>query len=65
MNKKVKLQQREYTGADGTTKYRQWRINIPDRIIQKMGWNAQDQIMMYVESTKRNSKKMILLKSQN
>ncbi|MGI9567816.1 MAG: hypothetical protein ACR2LL_12500 [Nitrosopumilus sp.] len=68
MNKKVKMQQREYTGADGTTKYTQWRINIPDGIIQKTGWDNQDQITISVESpsTKKNrndKKKIIVLKN--
>ncbi|WP_316506095.1 hypothetical protein [Nitrosopumilus sp.] len=63
MNKKIKLQQREYIGADGITKYKQCRINIPHEIIQKIGWNQEEQITISVES-KRNSKKLILL-SQN
>ncbi|MGI9565451.1 MAG: hypothetical protein ACR2LL_00360 [Nitrosopumilus sp.] len=64
MNKKVKLQQREYTGADGITKYRQCRINIPDEIIQKIGWkDKEDRITISVESsTKRNGKKKIVIK---
>ncbi|WP_316504812.1 hypothetical protein [Nitrosopumilus sp.] len=57
MNKKIKLQQREYTGADGITKYKQYRINIPYDIIQKMGWNQDNQIVLSVN----HKKKIIIL----
>ena len=54
MNKKIKLQQRGYAGADGITKYKQCRINIPYEIIQKMGWSNVNEITVSLESTKRN-----------
>ena len=67
MYKKVKLQQREYVGADGITKYKQCRINIPDEIIQKMEWKNQDQITISVESSssKKKDKKRIILNVKN
>jgi len=56
-NKKVKLQHRTYLGADHTTKYLQHRINIPDDIIKRLGWNNEDQIILDVH----NKKKIIIL----
>ena len=63
MYKKVKLQQREYVGADGISKYKQCRINIPHSIIQKIGWTAQDQITISIEpsSTRKKDKERIIL----
>jgi len=61
--KTIKLQHRTYLGADRTTKYLQHRINIPDEIIQKLGWTREDQIILNV-----NDKKKILtleLKTDN
>ena len=69
MNKKIKLQQREYIGVDGITKYKQCRINIPHEIIEKMGWKDQDQIIISIESssssTKRKNMKRIVLKNKD
>jgi len=58
--KKVKLQQREYVGTDGITKYKQSRINIPHSIIQKMGWNDKEQITIFLESKRKGKKRIIL-----
>ncbi len=38
-NKTVKLQHRTYLGTDKKTKYVQHRVNIPDSIIRRLGWN--------------------------
>ena len=57
MHKKIKLQQREYIGADGITKYKQCRVNIPESIIQKMEWNDEQEITIHVESTLTSKKK--------
>ena len=69
MNKKIKLQQREYVGVDRITKYKQCRINIPHGIIEKMGWKDQDQIMISIESssssTKRKNTKRVILKNKD
>ena len=62
MNKRIKLQQREYVGVDGVTKYKQCRINIPYEIIQKMGWSNVNEITVSLESTKGNDKKKMILK---
>ena len=58
MNKKVKLQQREYVGADGITKYKQYRINIPHEIIQKIDWKDQDQIIISVEPIRKGKREL-------
>lgn len=42
------------------TKYRQYRINIPEKIIKKVGWEKEDKIIISIES--RNGKKIISLK---
>ena len=61
--KAVRLQHRTYLGKDCKTKYVQHRINIPDSIIQKIGWKDQEQITISVESSssKKNDKKRIIL----
>ena len=56
--KKTKLQHRTCLGADHITKYIQHRINIPDEIIQKLGWTREDQIILNVN----NKKKTLTLK---
>ncbi|MDH3501296.1 MAG: hypothetical protein OEL69_02160 [Nitrosopumilus sp.] len=56
--KDIRLQHREYLGADHTTKYVQHRINIPDYIIKRLDWNQEDQIVLNVNY----KKKIIILK---
>ncbi|MDH3658010.1 MAG: hypothetical protein OEM77_07755 [Nitrosopumilus sp.] len=51
--KTIKLQHRTYLGTDRTTKYLQYRINIPDEIIQKLGWTKEDQIILNVNNKKK------------
>jgi len=51
--KKTKLQHRTYLGGDHITKYIQHRINIPDEIIQKLGWTREDQIILNVNDKKK------------
>jgi len=51
--KTIKLQHRICLGADRTTKYLQHRINIPDGIIQKLGWTKEDQIILNVNDKKK------------
>jgi len=51
--KQIRLQHRTYLGADQTTKYLQYRINIPDDIIKKLGWNDKDQIILNVNNKKK------------
>ena len=60
MTKQIRLQHRKYLGADHTTKYIQHRINLPDVIIKKIGWEKENLITMSVES--RNGKKRMVLK---
>ena len=60
MAKSIRLQHRTYLGADHTTKYIQHRINLPDEIIKKMGWEKENQITISVES--KNGKKRMILK---
>ena len=43
-----------------TTKYIQYRINIPEKIIKEIGWKKENHITVSVES--RNGKKTISLK---
>jgi len=62
VTKPIRLQRRTYLGADHTTKYIQHRINIPDGIIKKMGWEKENQITASVES--KNGKKRIVLKKR-
>jgi len=54
--KTVKLQHRTYLGKDMKIKYLQHRINIPDDVIKKIGWNNENQIILNV------NKKIIFLK---
>jgi len=57
VNKKsIRLQHRTYLGADSKTKYVQHRINIPDDIIKRLGWNNENQLILNV-----NPKKKIIL----
>ena len=58
--KQIRLQYRTYLGVDNTTKYIQYRINLPEKIIRKIGWEKEDHITVSVES--RNGKKTISLK---
>ena len=51
--KTIKLPHRKYLGADRTTKHLQYRINIPDEIIQKLGWTREDQIILNVNDKKK------------
>jgi len=51
--KYIKLQHRTYLGKDNKTKYVQHRINIPDTIIRKLGWNNEDQIVLKIDSKKK------------
>jgi len=44
--KTVKIQHRTYIGKDMKTKYLQHRINIPDDVIKKLGWNNENQIIL-------------------
>ena len=37
----IKLQHRTYLGEDRKRKYMQHRINIPDDIIKRLGWNQE------------------------
>lgn len=60
MAKSIRLQHRTYLGADHTTKYIQHRINLPDEIIKKIGWEEENQIIISVES--KNGKKRMVLK---
>lgn len=60
MVKSIRLQHRIYLGADHTTKYIQHRINLPDEIIKKIGWEKENQITISVES--KNGKKRMVLK---
>ena len=57
MKKEIKLQHRKYLGADKKTQYTQHRINVPDELIQKLGWDDEDQIILNVN----NKKKIIIL----
>ena len=63
MAKPIRLQHRTYLGADHTTKYIQHRINIPDSIIKKIGWEKENKITISVES--RKGKKKIILKTKD
>ena len=60
MAKQIRLQHRTYLGADNTTRYIQYRINLPEKIIKEIGWEKEDHIAVSVES--RNGKKTISLK---
>ncbi|MDH3835109.1 MAG: hypothetical protein OES34_13265 [Nitrosopumilus sp.] len=51
--KTIKLQHRTYLGADRTTKYLQYRINIPDDIIKRLGWDQGNQIILNVNHKKK------------
>jgi hypothetical protein len=53
----IKLQHRTYLGKDRKTKYTQHRINIPDHIIKRIGWNDKNQVILNVN----NKKKIIIL----
>jgi len=59
-SKEIKLQHRKYFGADKKTQYIQHRINVPDGLIQKLGWENEDEINISIES--RNGKKRMILK---
>ena len=62
-NKKtVRLQHRTYLGADHITQYTQHRINIPETIIQKLGWVEENQITISIES--KHDKKRIILQTK-
>ena len=58
--KQIRLQHRTYLGADNTTKYIQYRINLPKKIIKEIRWEKEGHIIVSVES--RNGKKTISLK---
>ena len=65
-NKKaVKLQHREYFGADHITKYVQHRINIPDDIIKRFGWSDKDTIVLHVRSHTKIKTISLELKTDN
>ncbi|MDH3313167.1 MAG: hypothetical protein OEM28_08475 [Nitrosopumilus sp.] len=51
--KTIKLQHRIYLGADRTTKYLQHRINIPDDIIKRLGWNQENQIILNINQKRK------------
>ncbi|WP_316504302.1 hypothetical protein [Nitrosopumilus sp.] len=51
--KTVKLQHRTYLGKDGKTKYVQHRINIPDDILKRLGWNQENLIVLNVNTKKK------------
>ena len=53
----IKLQHRTYSGKDRKTKYVQHRINIPDDIIKKLGWNGDTKINLKIN----NKRKIIIL----
>ena len=63
MAKQIRLQHRTYLGAGHTTKYIQHRINLPDEMIKKMGWEEENQITISVES--KNGKKRMVLKTRD
>jgi len=46
--KTVMPQHMTYPGKDMKAKYLQHRINIPDDVIKKLGWNNENQIILNV-----------------
>ena len=48
MSGKTTLQKREYVGNNGKT-YTQFRLNVPVWIIEKLGWDGQNDIEFAVE----------------
>lgn len=59
VTKQIRLQHRTFLDAGHTTKYIQHRINLPDEIIKKIGWE-KNLISISVES--RDGKKRMVLK---
>jgi len=60
--KKIKLQHKTYLGADRITKYIQHRINIPDNLIQNLGWKNDDQTILQIRNHTKNKRKIPTLK---
>ncbi len=61
--KTIKLQHRTCLGKDNMTKYIQHRINIPDDIIKRLGWNQENQIILNFNPKKK--KIALELKTKN
>ena len=51
--KTIKLQHRTYLGKDQKTKHVQHRVNIPDYIVKRLGWNQENQIVLNFNSKKK------------
>jgi len=61
-SKEIRFQHRKYFGADKKTQYTQHRINVPDGLVQKMGWSNEENLTISIES--KNGKKRMILKSK-
>jgi len=62
VNKKIKLQQREY--VFGTSTYKQYRINISNQIIREIGW-SDDEIIFICMKNHKDGKVLELRKQQS
>ena len=59
IKKEIKLQHRKYFGTDKKTQYTRHRINIPDDIIKRLGWNQENKIALRVDQI--NNRRVLIL----